>query len=980
MPKTRARRLLRWIEKRTGLNLILKVSLDEPIPGGASWAYIFGSGLLFIFISQVITGICLAIYYVPSAQNAHVSVAYITKQVAAGDFLRSLHYYGSSAMVIVLALHFLQTFLYGAYKGRRELLWISGGVLAFLVLGMAFTGYLLPWDQKAYFATAVGTNIVSEVPLVGGWIARLMRGGDTIGTLTLSRFYIAHLFLIPGCIFAFIATHIYLFRKAGAAGPVREDPIDPKLPPESFYPKQVLMDMGFAMVLMSALGFLAHFRPVELGPRANPAAANYLPRPEWYYLPMFEWLKFWEGSTAVLGIVVIPALLALLFFLLPFLDRSFERRPWRRPVPLLAVSFVLLGVIYLGGLSRYQDMHDPTVRRQLILQAAEEKAYTESPFQPFMQAPGAINLIEPASANPTVARGKALFADNGCSGCHGPRGRGAIGPSLVGIGKKFAPDALVALLRNPSPAMRSAGMPVPDLSTPHLRQLVAYLDALGTPAENVAAESSSLPESANAAPAPAALNAAASVAPGPAGPASAEQSAAGSGLIDQGHQVFQAHACFACHGPAAQGTARAPALAGWAARTSPAVIRMHIEHPTPAMQAKGMVPVALPPDQLNAVVAFLRSLPAPARVAAPSAQHVPPLRQPAPPPPPEAVPAAPSAASSSHAPSPSDIAAGQALFAQHACLACHGAQAQGTKIGPALAGISRQLPEQTFAVLINHPLPEMTAKGMPPAGLSARQTHQLWAYLNSLPVPAHEAPLPILALPSQPVASSPAPAAQPEASAAPAKQPAPVPASQPQVESAAVQLSAPAAAGEKIFNSHGCIACHGVNGIGTPLAVSLIGVTNKYSHQQLADLIRHPNARMKAGGMPTFSFTDPEIENLIAYLAQLRKPSSATATGAEEPSPARHAPPPKLTAEEQKGREIYFQARCSTCHGGGGMEGTAAAPSLTATASELPPDMIQHLLEHPSSAMQSHGMPPVSLNPADLKALISYIRALRYNR
>src|ERR1700681_272408 len=180
-----------WLNARTGLDTLLHTALDEPIPGGARLAYIFGSGLLFIFISQVITGIFLALYYVPSAETAHTSVAYITKQVAAGAFLRSLHYYGSSAMIIVLALHFLQTFLYGSFKGRRELLWISGAVFSFLVLAMGFTGYLLPWDQKAYFATAVGTNIVGQIPVIGNWLTRLLRGGDTIGTLTLSRFYVA---------------------------------------------------------------------------------------------------------------------------------------------------------------------------------------------------------------------------------------------------------------------------------------------------------------------------------------------------------------------------------------------------------------------------------------------------------------------------------------------------------------------------------------------------------------------------------------------------------------------------------------------------------------------------------------------------------------------------------------------------------------------------------------------------------------------
>ncbi|MGC9159313.1 MAG: cytochrome b N-terminal domain-containing protein, partial [Terracidiphilus sp.] len=603
VPVKRLQRLLRWIDRRTGLDTILKVSLDEPIPGGANWAYIFGSGLLFLFISQVITGICLAVYYVPSAQSAHVSVAYITKQVAEGDFLRSLHYYGSSAMVIVLLLHFLQTFLYGAYKGRRELLWISGGTLALLVTGMAFTGYLLPWDQKAYYATAVGTNLISQVPFIGQWLEEFLRGGDTIGTLTLSRFYIAHVILIPACIFGVIAIHIYLFRKAGAAGPISEDPLHPKLPPESFYPRQVLMDMAFAMVLMSVLGLLAILHPVGLGPRADPSATNYLPRPEWYFLPFFEWLKYWEGPRTIFGVILIPAALALLFFTLPFLDRRLERRPWRRPIPLLAVSIVLLGVVYLGLLSRYQDMHQPSVRQQLALQAAQERAYDKSPFVPFMQASGAINLLQPATFNPTIARGKALFAQNGCAGCHGARGRGAIGPSLVGIGKKFNPPALMALIHHPTAAMHAAGMPDHfPLTDRNLQELVSYLDALGTPEENVQPLTTPLSASTGL-PAPAAaaqMASAASVSALQAAPASK------GALIEQGHQIFQAQACFACHGGMAQGTPRAPTLAGWAAKTPVALIRMHITQPTAAMQAKGMMPHNLPPDQLNALIVFLQ--------------------------------------------------------------------------------------------------------------------------------------------------------------------------------------------------------------------------------------------------------------------------------------------------------------------------------------------------------------------------------------
>ena len=193
----RGRRFLHWLDRRTGINSLLRIALDEPIPGGSRLAFIFGSGLLFLFLSQVITGVFLVLYYVPSADHAHVTVAYIMKVVTDGRIIRGLHVYGASAMIIVLFAHLTQVFSYGSYKGRRELLWVVGCVLFFLILGMAFTGYLLPWDQQAYFATSVGTNIVSAVPFVGDALKRLMRGGTSLGTLTLSRFFVLHVFIFP---------------------------------------------------------------------------------------------------------------------------------------------------------------------------------------------------------------------------------------------------------------------------------------------------------------------------------------------------------------------------------------------------------------------------------------------------------------------------------------------------------------------------------------------------------------------------------------------------------------------------------------------------------------------------------------------------------------------------------------------------------------------------------------------------------------
>src|ERR1700692_1202705 len=354
-----------WLNRRTGLDTLLRTALYEPIPGGARLAYVFGSALLFIFISQVITGIFLALYYVPSADHAHTTVAYITKAVTAGSFLRSLHAYGESAMVVVLFLHLTQTYVYGAYKGRRELLWLSGCALFGLVLAMAFTGYLLPWDQRAYFATAVGTNAVSEIPWIGESIKRLMRGGTEMGTLTISRFFVAHVFLIPACIFALVASHIFMFRKAGAAGPVDEDPFEPKKKTELFYPRQVLMDLSLTALLIIGLGLLCFFAPIQLGPAANPADAQYIPRPEWYYLPIFQWLKYWHGAASVVGILLIPMILVVGIVAVPFFDRSIERRPWKRPLAMGAYAFVLLVLVGLALRSQYLAGHDPGVAQHL---------------------------------------------------------------------------------------------------------------------------------------------------------------------------------------------------------------------------------------------------------------------------------------------------------------------------------------------------------------------------------------------------------------------------------------------------------------------------------------------------------------------------------------------------------------------------------------------------------------------------------------
>ncbi len=872
-------RLFRWMDRRAGVDKLMKESLDEPIPGGARFAYVFGSGLLFIFISQIITGLCLALYYVPSAETAHTSVAYITKKVAAGAFLRSLHYYGSSAMIIVLVLHFLQTFLYGSFKGRRELLWISGATLALLVLGMGFTGYLLPWDQKAYFATAVGTNIVGQVPFIGEWLTRLMRGGDTIGTLTLSRFYVAHVFLIPGMIFAFIAIHIFLFRKAGAAGPIHENPIEPQLAPENFYPRQVLMDMAFALLIMVGLGFLAYFHPIGLGPIANPADTHYLPRPEWYYLPFFEWLKFWEGPKVVFAVVVTPAVLAILLFLLPFLDRRLERRPWRRPIPVLAVAIVLSGTIFLGYRSHFDDEHDPTTAAQLALQARQEAAYTKAPFEPYMESPGGTGPLALPSGpvDPLIAQGRGIFQAHGCSGCHGEVGLGStIAPSLKGITLEFPQAQLTAMLHNPSAGMRAGHMPAVDISSDNMKALLAYLAVIGTSEANVQPSSGQtlFSTTPNREAVPVAIGDTGQSVQPPRG-ATTQNSAS----TADGAQIFQQHACAACHGPSGKGLI-APAIAPIIAQLSDAQLAHVLENPTAKMKAGGMPAFTGSAVQRDDLIAYLRSLQAPLQqtqraTSVPEAGgSVPYPDMPAPPTsassPAAAAEqsAAPPSSAAVPAPTPAHIAAatvpqhlasstaapspGRTFFLTQGCAACHGQMAQGTRFAPPLVGIEKKFPGDKLPYLLHHPTSQMRDGGMPTVTLNDVQLRQLVAYLDTLGV-----------TPAAPRSAAPAhgTSTQPTAKAAAAAPAATIP--RPPRSQLALR-------GQSIFQTMRCETCHGIGGLtGTVAAPPLAGTASLLPASTLEQLLRHHTIRMQQGGMPLTNLSPSDMKALIAFIRSI---------------------------------------------------------------------------------------------------------------
>jgi ubiquinol-cytochrome c reductase cytochrome b subunit len=874
--RSRRGRLWRWIDRRTGVDALLHKSLDEPIPGGARFAYVFGSALLFLFVSQVITGVCLAIYYVPSPLTAHVTLAYIIKEVAGGAFLRSLHSYGSSAMVVVLVLHFLQTFLYGSYKGKRELLWISGCVLSLLVLGMTFTGYLLRWDLKAYFAGSVGTSIAGDVPLVGSWLLRLVRGGEMMGALTLSRFYVLHVFLLPATIFLFIAVHIFMFRKAGAAGPMSEDPVHPHLPAETFYPRQVIIDMAFVLIVMGVLGTLAHFVPVALGPIADPSNSNYLPRPEWYYLPFFQWLKFWDGAKTVIGVVVIPVVLIGLVILLPFFDRGRERRPWKRAIPVGSVLIVLIGLIGLGMQSRLDDSRDPATASQIARQDLAEAQFLHAPFEPYSAdslSPGAA----PAVLSGAAAHGQSIFASQSCTSCHGVGGTGGAAPSLIHISAKFPPAQLTALLRAPSAPMKAGGMVPLTLNAADMAALVSYLSSLGgtsaapaTPATPASLPTGGTQVKTGAPSARSNVRAATLASPASTGDTSSRTLPGG--------MIYQSDGCAACHGDGGKGTQRAPALVDIGSKFSALQMTALFRNPTAAMNAGGMPRVAGTNEAIASLVAYLRSLKSTgtppgqvvtAKVVAPPGQAaaagtpLTPTTLPAaarsgtgpvhPPTQPQAT-----AGDSATARQPADslIQRGAALFAAHGCAACHGTGGVGTKSAPALTTFSKTITPAALTTLLEHPNQKMQAGGMPATNLNATDMSALVAYLQNLGTPAEASPV------------TTAPATQGSSSqAATGVSPRPM---------NLVELQ-----GQLIFGAHSCGTCHGTGGVGGTWAAPPLANTGKnYPTALLTTLLQHPTVRMQQGGMPRVSLSGGELDALVAYIRFI---SSSKAAGAPGP-------------------------------------------------------------------------------------------------
>ena len=456
-----------WLDERTGIKAAVHAALYEPIRGGARWAYVFGSALLFIFAVMVTTGITMTLYYVPSADHAHTSVAYIQKVLPGGALIRGLHHYGASAMLIVAVIHLAQAFLYGAYKQRRELIWLTGTVMLLLVILFSFTGYLLPWDQAAYFGTKVAASIAGEIPVVGPLQRRILLGGEDLTTITLSRFFTTHVFLLPLGLIGLVSLHLLFFRRSGPAGPYH-DRDDKRV--EHFYPGQVFKDSVAMLVVFLVLLYLLYRSPAELGPQADPTS-DYLARPPWFFMPMFQLLKYFPGVLSLIPIMGLPALLFGLLFLLPFISRSPERNPFKRKFGVAVLAVFIFGAVGLIGFAKYQDAHHPEFGPKLQKQEEEMHAFLKAPFEP--------QVVGVQGDGVKAAEAPAAYVE-ACAACHGDHGEGVASfPKLTGVTAKpqRTKEDLLKLLDDSTAYGLDVPMPksFPKLSAEQKKEIVDWL-------------------------------------------------------------------------------------------------------------------------------------------------------------------------------------------------------------------------------------------------------------------------------------------------------------------------------------------------------------------------------------------------------------------------------------------------------------------------------------------------------------------------
>ena len=335
----------------------------------ASWFYVFGSAALTVLMLQIVTGILLALIYVPSAGEAWNSLQILNHQVSLGWFIRALHGWGSNFMVAIVLIHMVQVFLFGAYKFPRELTWIVGVFLLLMTLGMAFTGQVLRFDQDAYWGLGIGASITSRIPVIGPWAVSLLLGGPIIAAATLSRFFALHVFVIPGLMLAFVGVHLLMVLKLG----INEWPMPGRIVRRATYleeyhelthkdgvpfvPNAIWKDVFFSGVVLLSVALCAVvFGPFGPGGQPDPTIIQTAPRPDYFFLWIYALLSFLPPSAETPILLIGPAIGIVVLLALPFVAGEGEKSWRRRPIAVLVILLAAVGARNLHALGRPRSL------------------------------------------------------------------------------------------------------------------------------------------------------------------------------------------------------------------------------------------------------------------------------------------------------------------------------------------------------------------------------------------------------------------------------------------------------------------------------------------------------------------------------------------------------------------------------------------------------------------------------------------------
>jgi ubiquinol-cytochrome c reductase cytochrome b subunit len=462
------RRIGGWLDERLHLRKLYESSAGHWIPGrSASWWYVFGSGTLVCFVLQIVTGICLALVYVPSPDQAYESIEYLNYQQSFGWFLRALHNWGSVWMVGLMTVHMIQVFLFGAYKYPRELTWVIGCVLFLLTLGAAFTGQIMRFDQDAYWGLQIGISIAGRIPFVGADLIHLLQGGPILAGETLSRFFGLHVFVIPGALIALLVVHLRLVLTRGINEfPVVGQGVDPATYDREyealversgirFFPGGADKDVVFAAFVLAGIVTCAAIfgPPIPNGP-ADPTLIDTAPRPDFYFLSLFAAFALMPPYLETFVIVYVLPLAILALFLVPFVSNRGEKHPARRPGAVIAVVIAMTALCVLA----WEGLRSPW--------SPEMDAWSGEPVQPrFVKGRTALEL-----------QGAIVLQAKQCRNCHSLDGTGGKrGPDLTEVASRLTEDQLIRQVLQGGGNMPAYGR---NLDPEEVTALVAFLRTL----------------------------------------------------------------------------------------------------------------------------------------------------------------------------------------------------------------------------------------------------------------------------------------------------------------------------------------------------------------------------------------------------------------------------------------------------------------------------------------------------------------------